>query len=340
MRRLVLLALLSAPLIVLASPQEGPRWPPAPDPTRLVFLRAVSGTAAPQAQGGWGRFFNTLLGVEAGQPGRGEPGGLVLPTGVAARAGVLWVADLGAKAVYRYDEAAERGEWLPKGAERVLESPVSVAPAPDGRLFVADSVLGKVLVLDAAGRLAGELRGDPMGMGRPVGLAVGGGRVYVADVLNHRVSFYSLDGAYLAASGRRGSGPGEFNYPTYLWYDEGKERLWVCDSGNFRLQALDRDGRPLSVFGEAGNRPGYLARPRGVAVDADGHPWVVDGAFDSVSAFDDAGRLLLFVGRSGHGSGEFNLPGGAAFDEAGRFFVADTHNARIQVFQYVKEGAR
>ncbi|MBI3298648.1 MAG: hypothetical protein HYZ75_10825 [Elusimicrobia bacterium] len=331
-------ALLCAAAASAAS--EAPRWPPPPDPPRLVYERAVSGTLAREAKGGWGRLLNVLLGVLPGDSARGGEGGLVLPTGIAARGGVIWVADPGAKGVFRYHEATAKGDWLPKGGEKVLESPVAVAAAPDGRLFVADSALGKVFILDAAGRMAGELRGDPMGLGRPVGLAVGGGRLYVSDTLNHRVSFYSLDGVFLAAAGRRGGKPGDFNFPTYLWYDAAKGRLWVCDSGNFRLQALDREGRPVLAVGEAGNRPGYLARPRGVAVDPDGHPWVVDGAFDSVSAFDEQGRLLLFVGVSGYGPGEFNLPGGAAFDEAGRLLVADTRNSRLQIFRYLKEAAR
>ncbi|TPW20610.1 MAG: NHL repeat protein, partial [Elusimicrobia bacterium] len=207
---------------------------------------------------------------------------------------------------------------------------------PDGRLFVADSALGRVFILDKEGRPAGELRGDPAGLGRPVGLALAEDRLYVSDVARHRVAMYDLAGVFIAAFGRRGGGLGEFNFPTYLWYEAARRRLWVCDSGNFRVQRLTRDGVPDGAVGGPGNRPGYLARPRGVALDSDGHLYVVDGAFEAVSLFDRDGRLLLFVGSAGSAPGEFALPGGLFIDTGDRVLVADTLNARVQILRYAK----
>ncbi|TBR26140.1 hypothetical protein EPO15_00880 [bacterium] len=323
-------------LLLALVPAAALDWPAAPQPARLHFVGEFAGPRQAAAAGRWGRLARTLLGVDDPTPGARVPGGLVQPTGLAARAGTVWVADPGARGVFRYDEASGRGRWLPSDGTP-LTSPVAVAAAEDGRLFVADSGSAKVLILDPAGRVTGELRGDPAGLGRPVGLALGGGRLYVADAAGHRVSLYDLSGVYLASFGRRGRGPGEFNFPTYLWYEAGRGRLWVCDSGNFRVQAFDSDGRPVASFGESGNRPGYLARPRGLAFDSDGHAYLVDGAFEALQVFDGAGGLLLFVGRAGGGPGEFNLPGGAFVDAADRLLVADTHNARVQIFQYLKE---
>lgn len=322
-------------LLLAATAAGALRWPPEPAAARLEFVGEFNGPRQAVSEGRWGRWTRALLGVTEAAPGARAPGGLSQPTGLSARGGVVWVADPGARGVFRYEERSGQGRWLPTDGTPLV-SPVAVAAAEDGRLFVADSALGRVFILDGEGRVSGELRGDPAGMGRPVGLALGAGRVYVADAAGHRVSLYDMSGVHIASFGRRGRAAGEFNFPTYLWYEAAAGRLWVCDSGNFRVQRFDRDGRALGAFGASGNRPGYLARPRGLALDSDGHAYLVDGAFEALQVFDEAGGLLLFVGRAGPGPGEFNLPGGAFVDASDRLLVADTHNARVQIFQYLK----
>lgn len=318
-----------------AALEETPEWPRPPDPPRLRFLAAHSGLPPAPAGGGLRKLLRLLLGVDAARLGRRR---LVNPTGLFAGGGMIYAADPGSRAVLRYDEARGKPSWLEPGRGFHFVSPVAVAAAPDGRVFVADSALGKVLILEASGKLSGELRGDPEGMSRPAALALSADRVYVSDPGEHRVSAYGLDGLFLFSFGRRGSGEGEFNFPTYLWFDRASRRLWVCDSGNFRIQAFDPEGKPSGGFGQNGDRPGYLARPRGLALDSDGNVYSVDGAMEALQVFDQAGRLLLFVGREGGQPGEFSLPGGVFVDERDRVLVADTFNGRIQVFQYLKEG--
>ncbi|OGR96971.1 MAG: hypothetical protein A2V88_02095 [Elusimicrobia bacterium RBG_16_66_12] len=237
----------------------------------------------------------------------------------------------------RYEEADGSGEWWPRSARAKLLSPVSVAGAADGRLFVLDSLLKKVFILDREGNIQGELEGDPQGLGQPAGVTVSGQRVYVSDVKNHRIAIYGLEGTFLQSFGRRGAGPGEFNFPTYLWHDKSSSQLWVCDSGNFRFQWFDHDGRFIGEMGENGNRPGYLARPRGIARDSEGHVYAADAAFDAFQIFDKSSKFLLFIGRAGSRPGEFSMPGGIFIDERDRVYVADTQNGRVQVFQFIKE---
>ncbi len=318
----------------LAATAAVPEWPEAPAQARLRFVESYSGMPGTAAGHGIGKVWKFLLGITGANT---SPRKLVAPTGLFAGNGFVYVADPGAHGVLRYDEARRKAEWLPKGRKPKFVSPVSVAVSADGRIFVADSALGKVFALDAEGRYLWELRGDPEGMGQPASLALGDGRLFVSDSREHRVSVYGLDGVFLYSFGRRGIGPGEFNFPTYLWFDAPGKRLFVCDSGNFRIQALNLEGRPLAVFGENGDRPGRLARPRGLALDSDGNVYSIDGALEAMQIFDQSGRLLLFVGREGRQPGEFSLPGGVFIDEKDRVLVADTFNARVQVFQYLKE---
>ena len=336
MNRAIAPVILLLVLTAAAPPAEPPppQWPLAPQAARLSFSGEIAG---PRAAGTnrLGGFLRALIGLD--RAGEITADRLAKPTGLFVSSGTVFIADPGMRAVLRYDEASGRGEWWPRSADIKLLSPVSVAAAPDGRQFVLDSLLKKIIILDDKGDVKGELEGDPEGTGQPAALAVSGTRIYVSDVKKHRISTYGLDGTFMQAFGHRGKGPGELNFPTYLWFDKKADRLWVTDSGNFRLQWFSPDGRFGGSIGENGNHPGYLARPRGLAVDSDGHVFVSDAAFEAVQVFDDKGKLLLFVGRAGMAPGQFSMPGGVFIDGRDRVYVADTHNARVQVFQYIKE---
>jgi hypothetical protein len=89
----------------------------------------------------------------------------------------------------------------------------------------------------------------------------------------------------------------------------------------------------LGTIGQLGDAAGYLARPRGLAVDGDGHVFVSDSAFDNIQVFDMAGTLLMFWGSAGRQPGQFNLPAGLFVDHEKRLIVADSYNHRVQLFQ-------
>ncbi|OGD15995.1 MAG: hypothetical protein A2W20_07675, partial [Candidatus Aminicenantes bacterium RBG_16_66_30] len=77
----------------------------------------------------------------------------------------------------------------------------------------------------------------------PSAIAVdGAGNLYVLDTGNHRVQKFSPDGKHLATFGRRGQGPGEFQYPAWLAVD-GKGFIYVTDPNNQRIQVLTPDGK-------------------------------------------------------------------------------------------------
>ncbi len=57
----------------------------------------------------------------------------------------------------------------------------------------------------------------------------GQGRVYVADRLGHFVRVYGADGRFLRQLGREGAGPGEYQHPTDVFFDDAG-RLWVRDA--------------------------------------------------------------------------------------------------------------
>jgi hypothetical protein len=70
----------------------------------------------------------------------------------------------------------------------------------------------------------------------------GAGDLYVLDTGNHRIQKFGPDGKYLATYGRKGQGPGEFQYPAWLAVD-GQGFIYVTDPFNQRIQVLTPDGK-------------------------------------------------------------------------------------------------
>jgi hypothetical protein len=53
-----------------------------------------------------------------------------------------------------------------------------------------------------------------------------------------------------------------------------------------------------------------------------------------VQVFDRQGQLLYDFGQRGARLGEFQLPAGIFIDQRDRIYVVDSHNRRVQIFQY------
>ncbi len=302
--------------------------------------------AACTATGGWRRPGTTVtagpatIAVErvfAGGGRRGvvgwltgrRPGpALVRPYGVAWDGDDLLVTDPGAGRVVRIGP----GGRLRGGPRGGLASPVGVAVCTDG-ILVTDSRAGTVVRLSRGLRPAARLA---EGLLRPTGIACVGGAVVVAETGAHRLVVLDPGGGRRTI-GRRGSGPGEFNFPTALAADG--DTVWVGDTLNFRLQRIRlADGEPLTVFGRLGDAPGELPRVKGITVDPAGRLWVTEERLDQVILFRRDGTLLATVGGSGQEPGRFAFPAGIAARPDGAVAVADSLNRRVQVLRLVVEG--
>ena len=260
------------------------------------------------------------------------------PTTVTAghESGRIFVADSNAQAVHVFDLATRTYTMLvpPKGAP-AFSQPVGIAWDDIGRrVLVADSVASCIVMFNSDGSYAGRM-GEGV-LQRPVGIAVDarhGGRILVADTKLHQVVVFTNNGSVAQKLGSRGTGDGQFNYPTYLTLDP-EGRLYVSDSLNFRVQAFDAELKFVRQIGKKGDLPGYFAQPKGIATDTEGHVYVVDAQFENVQIFDGEGHVLMDFGEEGYRAGEFWLPVGLWLDRANHIWVADSYNRRIQVLQY------
>ncbi|MCL5280212.1 MAG: 6-bladed beta-propeller [Planctomycetes bacterium] len=344
---------------LLKSPATPLVWPEPPEQPRITYLGAVSTESDMEKPG------SLFDGLGALLFGTKPVGILVSPYAVAVDpTGIMYVADTGGAVVHAFDLRTrdyrqfcdlnkEPGPptrtWVPKrdasrlgdpsalGTPGKLRRPVALVTSSE-RVYVVDSGLRQVCVFKRNGEFLFAFGQDRLA--RPAGIACrhSQGTIYVADAGRHTICVFDHEGKPLKEIGMRGTGPGQFNFPTHLWVDDAGQ-LYVSDTLNFRIQVFDPGDRFVRMFGQQGDRPGNFAHPCGIATDPSGNIYVTDRQFENVQIFDAQGRILMALGQEGSGPGEFWLPAGLFIDGHGRLYVADSFNKRIQIFELLKETA-
>jgi len=323
---------------------NAPAYPPPPDTARITYLgKLVTDADLQPAVNGLDALGRAIFGKQ-------DSHSMLTPIAVCTDGpiaetkdggtGRVFVADSNAQVIHVFNFATRKYTiWKPGKSAPALEQPVALAwDAPRQRLLVSDSAAGAVLIFDATGKFQGHF-GGATSFQRPVGIAVDGigNRIFVADAKQHQILVFSPEGLLRARLGQRGTGPGQFNYPTNLALSP-DGLLYVSDSLNFRIQQFDPDLHFRRAFGKKGDLPGYFAQPKGIATDLQGHLYVVDAQFENVQLFDRAGQILMDFGEEGSGPGQFWLPTAICIvpqlDGSNRLIVTDSYNRRLQFFDY------
>jgi len=265
---------------------------------------------------------------------------LLRPVGVAVGEGRVYVADSDDGVVRVFSAlGAEAGE-VGRG---VLDVPAYVAyDASTGALLVSDRTRRELLRFAGAGASAEQVRPstEPTAAWQPLGVdADGGGRIAVTDASSrHRVFVLEADETVALEIGGPPSGDStasasvSLDFPNSVLF--AGDQLWVGDSNNRRVLAFDARGNLDRVVGIEGIARGMAYLPgRGE------HPPYV--AFADVLGSqvilldlngDEAGRF----GEPGASAGQLAYPNDVAYDDAsGLLYVADTGNARVQVWEVV-----
>lgn len=309
---------------------QGKFWPEPPELRRIAFVGQFS-TSSDLAlrESVWSRLVRFTAGASSNE--------MVRPMAVAATDDqkVIFVADPDAHCVHRYDMNKGRYDCLTSARNLPAIYPVGLALTNNGRLFVSDSQQGMLFQAGPDDKRL-EVFSVSSSLKQPTGIFWDEAtqRLYVTDTGKQSVLVFDRDGELQATISGRGSDPGKFNFPTYLWVD-GNNELLVADSLNFRVQRFDADGNLLHLFGKGGDQPGDFSRPKGVATDSFGHVYVVDALMHSLQIFGRQGELLLSIGGQGQDVGQFWLPNGIFITSDNTIFIADSYNKRVQVFRYV-----
>ena len=246
----------------------------------------------------------------------------------------FWILDQGAGGIFEVNDGHGALIRSMKRSEQQYPSLVGICRMKGGDLLFTDSSLDRMVRLKDDQLL---IFGDTVFLDQPTGIACNRatGDIWVVETGAHQIVRFNSEGHLIERIGGRGTGPGLFNFPTFIWIDQGG-RIYIVDSMNYRIQLLDPEGAFLGTFGESGDATGYMARPKGVATDSQGHIYVADALFHAVQIFDSEGRFLYSFGSQGQGEGEFWMPAGIFIDEQDHIYVADSYNARVQIFQLEK----
>lgn len=205
---------------------------------------------------------------------------------------------------------------------------------PGGGLLVSDS------------RTRAVLRVNPTTMqpdqalpvdGKPLGVGLWGGRVFVGNATANTVDVFGPDGTW-----QYSFGSGAVPYPSDLAIDHGSGLVFVVAGGTREVKVFDLDGQSLGTIAGPGPDQAGLRAPTGIAVDERRREVLVSdygepGVAAAVKIFDYDGNFVAAI--SGDGdcgalgcSGGFSRPQGIAVDGESRIYLADALLGRILVY--------
>jgi hypothetical protein len=96
---------------------------------------------------------------------------------------------------------------------------------------------------------------------------------------------FDATGALVDTWGVKGSGQGEFSYPSGIAVDAAGT-VYVADTFNHRIQQFDNAGNFMSEWGSEGNGDGAFNLPFGVATDSSDTIYVADTFNNRIQIFD------------------------------------------------------
>jgi tripartite motif-containing protein 71 len=260
------------------------------------------------------------------------PGNLAYPRGLAAASnGNLYVANTGNDRIDVFDASGQllRSFGSSGRGTGQFDEPLGLAADSTGIRAVADAINGRLQLINPDGSIAtiwGSPNPGPTLLPNPVDVAFDtAGNGYVLDAKRARIVVFDRATATTSRSiGSLGSGPGQLLEPTSLAVD-GSETILVADGGNDRIARFAADGSYLGSYA-------VDARPRGVAVTADGSRTYVSDVANRITVYDPAGAELDHFGGTGNKLGKLNAPADVALDQGGNLWVADRGNNRVQEF--------
>jgi DNA-binding beta-propeller fold protein YncE len=268
-----------------------------------------------------------------------DPSGLIWPLPPDPPR-VRWVAQYMDMAKVK-QPIVKKASWLDKvtGTKTVeekleLRKPYGVATDKRGRIFVADTELKIVFMIDPKAKAVERREGNsraPLEM--PVGVAVDSeDRLFVSDAALHSVICFNPAGSPIGHFGTT-----ELGRPGGIAIDRERKRLYVADAKESRIAVFDTGTLKFLAYfggpGKAGQRDkGKFLFPTNVAVDRQGNIYVADTGNYRVQVLNPAGKFLRSFGAQGDAPGEFIRPKGIAVDSQGHIYVADAEFNNFQIF--------
>jgi tripartite motif-containing protein 71 len=265
--------------------------------------------------------------------------------------GAIYVASSACCTVERWIKTGT-GTYTRSGSivNSAFRYPSRVTVGSDGRVYIADMLLGKIFVYSGSGNLLftfGSKGSAPGQLKQPRAMAFdGSGRLYVVDAYNSRISVFTANGQFLFTFGSAGSAPSQFSGTNLrgLSIDRAHGWIYVVDDSADLVKKFDLSGNWLLNMGGTGGQTAtsccstpvgkFSDGGREDTVDGNGNIWVGDMANFRAQVFNSAGTPLFAVPDPPQppAPGGFNNPQGVAVDSNGNVIVSDSWNFRIQKF--------
>lgn len=272
---------------------------------------------------------------------------MIRPSGLCfADDRTLMLLDGATATVHRYSIADGRftGRFGREGAfPGEFKEPRAIVAADDG-FAVADAGNHRVQLLDREFAPVGHFgrmgeRGERDGFAQPLGMAVGGKRLYICDRYNHEIKVFGLE----TRGGRAPFGFDRFAPLKSLHHPSGcaafGEELAVADYGNDRIAfysiARGDTGRFLRAVGADPVRPRLLSGPVALAFDRTGNLWVADRGNRRVIKMEppiETGTVAVEL-LSTTGGVEFVSPVALAVNGQGDLAVLDEETKTLALFR-------
>ncbi len=289
-----------------------------------------------------------------------QPGTFTTIRRVAVDAdGNVWGADLWGDRIERWNRTATGftynrtiGTVLPAPtATRIFHEPRGMAFAPDGDLWVADTVHHAFARFNSSGGLVdvcGQRAAEGTRLGQfnwPRGLAVdpATGNLWIADTKQNQLQVLtdSCQGVGFIKNEPAGTDERSFNWPYDIAIRPSDRFAFVVDTQNHRIKAYDvahatwptdnKGPMPAYVFGSRGTANTNFQWPSAVAVGPDGHVFVADRGNNRIQEFTFTAAGGFAYLRTWNAGGSLDGPEGVAVDATGRVIVADSADDQMVV---------
>ncbi len=256
-------------------------------------------------------------------------------------------------------------------ASSVRLTPLDLAFAPDGSLYVADVYFASRIDLTTrtVARVAGT--GSPhyhdfytgdrtiapgqravnTSMNAPQRLTVAGdGVLYIGDMFEHRVFRVDAAGVIAIAAGTGYYALGGDGGPaTMAMFSQARDmavdpagRIVIADEYNQRVRRIDASGNITTIAGSGDTFGGFggdggpatsarLSYPSGVALDSLGNLFIADELNHRIRKVDLAGTITTFA-QIPHVAGKYTQTGGIAVDAGGNVYLSQIWPRRILKF--------
>jgi DNA-binding beta-propeller fold protein YncE len=259
---------------------------------------------------------------------------------------LLWLIALLPLACSRHTNDKPLAVWLSVGsAPGQTTYPRAICYNPADHTFLLIDRLAYLTRLSATGEFLNRWRMPDHAAGKPVGISVAppnhrfAGLIFVPDTHYHRVLVYRPDGTEVARFGTRGTGPGEFIFPTDVAFDPAGN-IYISEYGdNDRIQvfelppSLNTPWQHVRTIGAFGQADGQFSRPQSITILHE-ELFVADAANHRISVFSLDGRFLRNLGSLGSAPGQFRFPYGLETQPASNLPTANLPTTNLLVTEF------